>query len=115
VLLGDKLPRPDRGAAEKDKWCRAMMILFKPWRELRDLKNVGETWSAAFERTQFSGNALQIMTNMNVENECKDTKDKYEVLRKAGKVKSLLPGHTAPTVGTDIESLTNALVHDPAL
>jgi hypothetical protein len=115
VLLGDKLPRPDRGTAERDKWSQAMMILFKPWHELSDLKGGGESWTVAFKRTQFNHGALDIMNNINVENECKDAKDKYEVLRKAGKVKALIPSHNGLSTGTDIESLTNALVRNPEL
>ncbi|KAJ7774870.1 hypothetical protein B0H16DRAFT_1303591, partial [Mycena metata] len=115
VLLGDRLPRPDRGAAEKQRWYRAMLILFKPWRILSDLKAPGETWEAAFVRTEFGDGARVIMKNMNIENECKDAKDKYEVQRKAGKVRPLLPGHAGATAATDIDSLTNALHRDAGL
>jgi ATP-dependent DNA helicase PIF1 len=55
------------------------------------------------------------MTNMNVENECKDARDAYEVLRRAGKVRPLLPGHDGAVASTDIESLTTALERDAAL
>ncbi|KAJ7659696.1 hypothetical protein DFH06DRAFT_989348 [Mycena polygramma] len=110
VLLGDRMPRPDRTEAEKDRWCRAMMILFKPWRTLKDLKRPNNSWTAAFEKTHFNDNARRVMNNMNVENECKDAKDKYEVLRKAGKVKALIPTRDGITPSNDIESLTNALV-----
>ncbi|KAJ7741069.1 hypothetical protein B0H16DRAFT_1324164, partial [Mycena metata] len=115
VLLGDRMPRPDRTPGEKDRWCRAMLILFKPWRLLEDLKHRGQSWTAAFNEMTFSDKAKETMLNMNVENECKDAKDKYEALRKAGKVKPLLPGHSGATASSDIESLTNALHRDAAL
>ncbi|KAJ7648173.1 hypothetical protein DFH06DRAFT_901081, partial [Mycena polygramma] len=83
VLLGERIPRPDRGEAEKARWCRAMMILFKPWRSLSDLKDARESWTTAFDRTVFNPVAVSIMANMNVENECKDARDKYEVLRRS--------------------------------
>ncbi|KAJ7602622.1 hypothetical protein DFH06DRAFT_1023614, partial [Mycena polygramma] len=114
VVLGERIPRPDRGEAEKDRWCRAMMILFKPWRSLLDLKGTGESWAAAFDRTDFGPGAVRIMANMNVENECKDARDKYEVLRRSGKVKSMMPGHDGAR-STDIESLTTALERDTGL
>ncbi|KAJ7086497.1 hypothetical protein C8R44DRAFT_650818, partial [Mycena epipterygia] len=82
VLLGDTLPRPDRSPAERERWARAMMIFFKPWRSLDDLKNLGETWADAYDSTEFTYQALQIIQNMNVENQCKDARDAHEVLRK---------------------------------
>ncbi|KAJ6470907.1 hypothetical protein C8R45DRAFT_937068 [Mycena sanguinolenta] len=88
-----------------------MLILFKPWRDLGDLKERDETWAQAFDRTVFSAYALSIM---NIENECKDARDKYEVLRRSGKANPMLPGFIGPGT-TDVESLTNALERDAAL
>lgn len=33
VILGNTLPRPDRDDSERCRWARAMLTLFKPWRE----------------------------------------------------------------------------------
>ncbi|KZT59319.1 hypothetical protein CALCODRAFT_413126, partial [Calocera cornea HHB12733] len=44
VVLGPTLPRADRGVEERLDWCRAMVILFKPWRTLDDLLPPGESW-----------------------------------------------------------------------
>ncbi|KAJ7215813.1 hypothetical protein GGX14DRAFT_562271 [Mycena pura] len=115
VLLGEKIPRPDRGKAEHVKWCRAMLILFKPWRNLRDLKAVGQTWEEAYAATTFSTQTLKIMRNMNVENECKDARDTHAALVKKGKAQSLLPGLDGSLRTTDVESLGNALMNDPSL
>ncbi|KAJ7070426.1 hypothetical protein B0H15DRAFT_793474, partial [Mycena belliarum] len=115
VLLGDKIPRPDRGVAEKDRWCRAMLILFKPWRTLADLKSPDTSWTDTFYATSFAAPALSVMNNMNIENECKDARNKYEELRKAGKVAPMLPGSDGAGHGTDIESFTNALGRDADL
>ncbi|KAF8143074.1 hypothetical protein K438DRAFT_1634312, partial [Mycena galopus ATCC 62051] len=82
VLLGPSIPRSDRGPEERERWCRAMLILFKPWRSIKDLRLQHEKWSAAYERTTFSVYALQIMRNMCVEDECKDARDAYNDLRK---------------------------------
>ncbi|KAJ7021406.1 hypothetical protein C8F04DRAFT_895542, partial [Mycena alexandri] len=91
-----------------------MLILFKPWRTFEDLKSPTESWEEAFDRTPFSDSAKRVMKNMNVENECKDAKDKYEIQRRAGKVRPLLPG-SGSTPTADIESLTNALERDAGL
>ncbi|KAK7038370.1 hypothetical protein R3P38DRAFT_2417563, partial [Favolaschia claudopus] len=86
VLLGETIPRPDRRPEEKEKWARAMLILFKPWRKASDLRDDNESWISAFERTEFSQEAKKVMKNMLVEYECKDARDAYTALRKAGKV-----------------------------
>ncbi|KAF8177145.1 hypothetical protein K438DRAFT_1606639, partial [Mycena galopus ATCC 62051] len=82
VLLGPTIPRPDRGPEEREKWCRAMLILFKPWRTVKDLRGPHEKWSDAFQRATFSDYAVQIIRNMRVEDECKDARDVYDDLRK---------------------------------
>ncbi|KAF8193073.1 hypothetical protein K438DRAFT_1505185, partial [Mycena galopus ATCC 62051] len=82
VLLGPSIPRPDRGPEQKEKWARTMLILFKPWRTVRDLRSQRETWSSAFERSQFSEVVLKIMRNMRVEDECQDARDAHDALRK---------------------------------
>ncbi|KAJ7158209.1 hypothetical protein C8R43DRAFT_816481, partial [Mycena crocata] len=82
VLLGDSIPRPDRGEQKREKWCRAMLILFKPWRTIADLKQPEQSWTQAFDTVDFSPYSCRIMKNMHVENECKDARDKYEELRK---------------------------------
>ncbi|KAJ7131641.1 hypothetical protein C8R43DRAFT_821548, partial [Mycena crocata] len=82
VLLGPNLPRPDRSDGEYERWCRSMLILFKPWRTMEDLKGDHMTWEAAFNSTTFTATSLRIMRNMNVENECKDARDEHDKLRR---------------------------------
>ncbi|KAF8143046.1 hypothetical protein K438DRAFT_1480084, partial [Mycena galopus ATCC 62051] len=82
VLLGPSIPRPDWGPEEKERWCRTMLILCKPWRSVKDLRMAHESWSSAFDRTVFSAYTHQIMNNMRVEDECRDARDVYEDLRK---------------------------------
>lgn len=56
-----------------------MLILFKPWRSAKDLREPGQPWSDAFE--DFMRNFPQkhkiIMTNMQLMHECKDSKDDH--------------------------------------
>ncbi|KAJ7119795.1 hypothetical protein C8R44DRAFT_541140, partial [Mycena epipterygia] len=82
VLLGPTLPRPDRSDAEYERWCRTMVMLFKPWRSMADLKGEHATWQKAFDATEFSSGAKYIMHNLNVENECKDARDEHDKLRR---------------------------------
>ncbi|KAI0706472.1 hypothetical protein C8Q76DRAFT_630222, partial [Earliella scabrosa] len=78
VMLGDRFPRHDRSLAEKEGWARAVLTLFLPWREPKDLKYQGESWADAYDR-QLDRIPLQhrsIIANLNVLCECKDARDK---------------------------------------
>ncbi|KAJ6601229.1 hypothetical protein DFH09DRAFT_900805, partial [Mycena vulgaris] len=117
VLLGPTIPRSDRGEEERTRWCRAMLILFKPWRALIDLKMTEESWDSAFARTTFNSHSLTIMKNLHVENECKDAKEEYAKLRREGKVDNLLDGvnDDISYCPGDSESLGTVVLNDPGL
>ncbi|KZO98247.1 hypothetical protein CALVIDRAFT_478596, partial [Calocera viscosa TUFC12733] len=48
VLLGPTIARRNGSNRESDAWCRAMLVLFCPWRRPCDLKREHESWSDAF-------------------------------------------------------------------
>jgi Helitron helicase-like domain at N-terminus/PIF1-like helicase len=75
VILGKKFCRPD--GPDSDNWARSMLILFKPWRGLEDLKADNESWTEAYEiySDKFEAHHLIIMQNMNVLTECKEARD----------------------------------------
>lgn len=77
VLLGDAIPQPDGAEEEYEKYCRCMMMLFTPWRDLRCLKGEHRTWIEAFEQETFSPAKTAIIRNMNVEKECKEARDAH--------------------------------------
>ncbi|KAG1721601.1 hypothetical protein EDB19DRAFT_1598448, partial [Suillus lakei] len=77
VLLGDAIPWPDRCSDSYENYCRAMMMLFKPWRDLKSLKGTSGTWSEAFEKETFPPMISSVIRNMNIENECKDARDTH--------------------------------------
>ncbi|KAI0324867.1 hypothetical protein GY45DRAFT_1213321, partial [Cubamyces sp. BRFM 1775] len=85
VILGERVPRSDRGDQEKEQWARMMSILFVPWRHPADLRQPGESWSAAFSRNQplISESNLDIIANMNVLSECRDVRDEHRDMRRA--------------------------------
>ncbi|KAF9781685.1 hypothetical protein BJ322DRAFT_1010704, partial [Thelephora terrestris] len=76
VPIGPAFPRRDRDS-QRAKYCRLMLILFKPWRVASDLRDAGETWTAAFDRFTgvHTGGTGCILDNMQVMHECKDAKD----------------------------------------
>lgn len=49
VLLGEQMPRLDRGNDEWEKWVQSVPTLFIPWKHPADLKYESETWSNAYE------------------------------------------------------------------
>ena len=67
-----------------------MLILFKLWQNVSDLKEPGVSWSVAFDSVNFSEHALDIIKNINVENECKDACGAHCADRLLGKPKRTL-------------------------
>jgi hypothetical protein len=116
VLLGPSIPRPEKSKKEREKWCHAMLILFKPWRQITDLKAPGVSWRSAFESSVFTDWALEIMKNMNVENECNNARDTHNANRRSGKVKhNLMAGLDLAGPACDIASLGVSLNNNIAL
>ncbi|KAI9059613.1 hypothetical protein FKP32DRAFT_1579438, partial [Trametes sanguinea] len=76
VPVGPRLPRGDR-EAERARYCRLMLLLFIPWRDVHDLIRPDEDWITAFERQKsaFTCEAVAIMENMQLTHECKDSRD----------------------------------------
>ena len=76
VLYGKKLPKRQMSeGADNEMWFRAMLILFKPWRNPSDLKGQDERWGDAFNRYVFSDRHTTVMRHMNVLHECKEARD----------------------------------------
>ncbi|KAG2108798.1 hypothetical protein BD769DRAFT_1392699 [Suillus cothurnatus] len=53
VLLGEAISGKDGGEKEYENYCRCMIILFKPWCNLKCLKGGYKTWMEAFESEVF--------------------------------------------------------------
>ncbi|KAJ8582753.1 hypothetical protein M405DRAFT_692565, partial [Rhizopogon salebrosus TDB-379] len=73
---GPAIPQRDREYVYP-KYCRLMLILFRPWRTVSDLKHVNETWVDAFHSFKLtcSEYILHILDNMQILHECKDNRD----------------------------------------
>ena len=78
VPIGQSIPRRDRDSIYP-KYCRLMLILFKPWQTISDLKHVNETWVDAFHsfKQTCSVHILHILDNMQILHECKDSRDDH--------------------------------------
>lgn len=93
VPAGPKVYRRDR---EEDYWkyCRLMLIFFKPWRTGSDLLGSYTNWVESFNvlKASLSPNKIRILDNMQVLHECKDSRDDH--FRKRRHRETLYPeGH----------------------
>ncbi len=84
VPLGPGIPRRDR----KDiypRYCRLMLILFKPWSSSHDLREEGQSWVDAFKRFSESAgpSILKVLDNMQILHECQDSRDNHYAARRA--------------------------------
>ena len=74
VPIGPSIPRRDQ---EKNyaRYCRLMLILFKPWRHASDLRENDQKWEEAFKLFQdnCSSHVNKIMDNMQILHECQDS------------------------------------------
>ncbi|THU80764.1 hypothetical protein K435DRAFT_601462, partial [Dendrothele bispora CBS 962.96] len=73
---GPGLPRRDREATVA-RHARLMLILFKPWVTISDLKREDESWEEAYRSfLNDCGPRIQrIIDNMQLLHECRDSRD----------------------------------------
>ena len=78
VLIGPAMPRRDDGQ-KHTRYCRLMLILFKPWRSFSDLREQAQSWGIAFETytQQMNLRHKEIINNMQVLHECRDSRDDH--------------------------------------
>lgn len=119
VLLGNALPRPDtNGEAGHTRWCRAMLILFKPWRTSRDLKTADQSWDDAYIEwhVQCSSRVMNIISNTNLENECSDARDTHDTRRIQGVSSgTLMEGLDSVAEPASMDSLVFSLLSDDSV
>ena len=99
VVLGNRMPRPDRDDDERQLWARTVLALFTPWRTPSDLKMPEEEWLESYERQKhiIPPQHLAIIHNMNVLSECKDARDKASAARLAANRPMLFERHRSPS------------------
>jgi len=87
VPIGPAIPRRDR-VKVWSRYCRLMLILFKPWRCASDLRTVGQSWEDSF--VNFLEHSCperfkSIMNNMQILHECRDSRDDHFAQRHKSK------------------------------
>ena len=87
VVLGNRMPRPDRDEDERQLWARTVLALFQPWRHPSDLKHREEDWIDAYDRQKhcIPPEHMNIIHNMSVLSECRDARDKANAARTASR------------------------------
>ena len=72
--IGPSLPRRDK-IEVRARYCRLMLILFRPWRHANDLRFLGQSWEAAFSEflEECSPKIKNMMNNMQLLHECHDS------------------------------------------
>ncbi|RDB20445.1 hypothetical protein Hypma_012444 [Hypsizygus marmoreus] len=79
------IPRRDREPLYP-RYCRLMLIMFKPWKAACDLREHNESWADAFHRfretTSCQHKYMSIIHNMQLMHECKDHRDEHIASRK---------------------------------
>lgn len=78
VLIGPMIPRRERDDT-KERYYRAILTLFMPWRSVTDLRDNSQTWEEAYIAKQnlITGDMRQIIENIQLLHECKKNRDEH--------------------------------------
>ena len=78
ALGGSQIPRQDREET-RERHSQAIATLFIPWRSVRDLCDVNQSWSDALSERQqnISGQSQKIIENIQLLHECKTDHDPH--------------------------------------
>jgi hypothetical protein len=78
VLYGPQIPRQDRDDT-RERYNRALLTLFVPWRNVADLCDIDQTWEDAFESRKdlISAYSWDIIENIQLLHECKKNRDDH--------------------------------------
>jgi hypothetical protein len=118
LFVGRRVPhrQSEVSPSLREEWCRAMLILFKPWWKIDDLKDVGDIWEMAFDAVHLSENALHIMKNMDVESECEDARARLQTSSSAVEASGIPSGGgSLPMSDDEWESFATAVVNRESL
>jgi hypothetical protein len=78
ILYGPQIPRRDREDT-RERYSRALLTLFVPWRTVSDLCDVNQTWEDALNSRQhrISTHSMTIIENIQLLHECKKDRDEH--------------------------------------
>ena len=78
ILHGPQIPRQDRDET-RERYSRALLTLFAPWRLATDLCDANQTWEHALKSRQnrISAQCWKIIENFQLLHECKKDRDEH--------------------------------------
>ena len=78
VLYGPQIPRKDREDT-RERYYRALLTLFVPWRTVNDLIDSTQTWEEAFmgRQSRIASHSWKIIENIQLLHECKNDRDEH--------------------------------------
>ena len=78
ILYGPQIPRRDRDDT-RERYSRALLTLFVPWRVVTDVCDINQTWEDAFHSRQnrISIHSWKIIENIQLLHECKKDRDEH--------------------------------------
>ena len=78
ILYGPQIPRGDRDDT-RERYCRALLTLFVPWRTIGDLCDGKQSWEEAFQsrKNLISARLWNIIENIQLLHECKKERDEH--------------------------------------
>lgn len=116
VILGSTIPHPEKSPEAREKWCQAMMVLFKPWRgSPLQLRQLDETWSMAYSRSNFPTHLQRIMENILVLHECQEARNENRAARHNQPLLPRLGGPDIDNLVLTVEfELARQMLSDPA-
>ncbi|CAF5052052.1 unnamed protein product, partial [Rotaria sp. Silwood1] len=78
ILYGPQIPRRDRDDT-RERYSRALLTLFVPWRTITDLCDINQTWEDALKSRQnrISIRSWKIIENIQLLHECKKDRDEH--------------------------------------
>ncbi|CAF2509000.1 unnamed protein product [Rotaria sp. Silwood2] len=78
ILYGPQIPRQYRDDT-RERYCRAPLTLFVPWRTVTDLCDLNQTWEDAFKSRQeyISIHSWKIIENIQLLHECRKDRDEH--------------------------------------
>jgi hypothetical protein len=78
ILYGPQIPRRDREDT-RERYNRALLTLFVPWRTVVDLCGATQTWEDAFKsrKSLISMHSWEIIENIQLLHECKKDRDEH--------------------------------------
>ncbi|CAF4614307.1 unnamed protein product, partial [Rotaria socialis] len=78
VLVGPQIPRQEREET-RERYSRALLTLFVPWRSVHDLCALNQTWTEVLEiqKPLISPASLKMIENIQLLHECKHDRDEH--------------------------------------